>query len=233
MSFLLLLLIVVCIGMVIRMINGAVKGKGNRSYVKRVSGIFTGYVAILAICLVLNIVYPGKGAADLKPANDKEFDRISSELYESASSGRIDKVDRSLLQQEWTFEYQEPQLDFQVNELETLNISVFVERKATNDGKIEAGFYRNSFIMNDTEIRDMVEPPRLKQEDEQLIFAKPINNKLKFSQFGSVFPVKQFTGESTFGHGSSFSGGPNILYLKIPKSLKLTHEPDLNIEFVN
>lgn len=232
MSIVYALIIAAGAGIIIRVMYGAVNKRGNHSYVKRTMGIFAGYAAILIICMLVNFVIPGKGTADLKQADEKELDRISQELYDAALAGRMDQVDKSFLQKTWSFDYREPKLEFLVNSENYVNVSVFVERKAVDDGRIEAGFYQNGLNIDNININELQDSPRLELEDDQLVIMKPIKTKLKFSKFGSVFSVNQFTGETSLGSGS-ISTGPNILYIKIPKNLELTAQNDLDIQFVN
>jgi hypothetical protein len=60
----------------------------------------------------------------------------------------------------------------------------------------------------------------------------PEKVKIKFSQFQQAFTVNQFTGEKPFRHATHFYGGTSILYLKIPKDLKLIDHSYINYQFI-
>jgi hypothetical protein len=108
-----------------------------------------------------------------------------------------------------------------------------VERKNTNDDKIEAVAYRTRSSMNDMDISKLINPIRVKLVGNLLTLQAPKQAKLKLSMFNNVFAVTQFSSEaSLFKHHSSFYDGQSILYMRIPKDLELINKSDLNIQFV-
>ncbi len=58
------------------------------------------------------------------------------------------------------------------------------------------------------------------------------NLTLEFTQFQQAFPINQFTGKSGFSHSHNFYEGISVLYLKVPKDLKINAQSELNVQYV-
>jgi hypothetical protein len=230
---LLLITLAIVVGIfVAKVMNKTVNRKGQYSYTHRVRGIFAGYLAILLICVVLDSVLPAKGKVDWKMVHHRELEKEGTDLYDAALKGRIDKVDPEFLVKKWDFDYHDQKLTTAVQTNEFLSIPVVIERKNTNDDKIEAVFYKTRSSMNNMDITQLANPIGLKLAGDQLTLIPPQKSITKFSEFANVFSVNQFTGEKKFSHSSNFVQGQSILYLRIPKDLQLVANDNLNIEFV-
>ncbi len=231
-----ILVLVLAIGSVVGLtvkLGRNVKREGNLAYSKRVRLIFSGYLAVLIICMVVSTVLPVKGIIQLQKVNRDELDRESVALYDKAKAGDISQFDRTFLHKKWDFDVQGQQLKIAGNGENFYNITVMVERKGQNDGHIEAGFYMTRSEVDGLDISKLVAPPQLKLANGHLNVTNSPKNKLRLSQFTNVFSVKQFTGENPFGHESYTSEGQSILYMKIPKDLKLTAADNINLEYVD
>lgn len=233
-----ILYLVILIGIVYfisTMINKVVNRNGKYSYSNRVIKIFFGYFAILLICLVLDLINPGKGVSDWKTVSIKDLDKENSVVYDVASKGEIEKIDPSFLVKKWKFAYHGQRLLIGGTDSSELNTNIIVERKNTNDGEIEALNYHTRLRMDNLDLTKYVKPLQLELADGQLRLMKPQQSEIKFSELSNVFSVNQFTGVKSFSHGFGISGGLSILYLRIPKDLQLDYQsdqPGLNIEYV-
>jgi len=214
-----------------RAVNRNVNRKGKYSYSRRVCWIFSGYVAVLLICVVLDTVHPGNIVDGWKKVDTKGLEKESIDLYDAALEGEIANIG-SILRKEWSFDYHGQQLDVVVTQDEYLNASVIVERKHNNDDKIEAAFYQTRQSVNGMDITELAKPPHLEIAEDGLLLSNPKKNKIKYSEFTNVFSVKQFTGEDFFRHDSNFSGGQSILYLRIPKDLELIDKTGINLNYI-
>ncbi|GHH99605.1 hypothetical protein [Neobacillus kokaensis] len=237
MGLVLILVIILVVGYLVKVNTKPATKIINRrmkyAYSNRVRLIFSGYLAILIIAMIVSTVLPVKGMTELKKVSSDELNQEGMGLYDAAKAGDIAKFDSKFLYENWTFNFQGQQLRIKSNEDTFYNITVMVERKKQNDGRIEAGFYMTGSEVNDLDISKFVQPPKLDLVDEHLLLTNSPKNKLRLSQFDNVFTVKQFTGQSTFGTGSHSSEGQSILYLKIPKDLKLNDTSGLNLEYVD
>lgn len=202
-------------------INKTVNRKRKFSYSHRVKMVLGSYLALLLVCVILASILPVKGITGWKEVNDNELEKESTELYNAAVNGTISQVDKRYISKKWTVDIHGEQLKIAVQNNEALNFQIAVERKNQNDDKIEAVLYQTRSSMNGLEVTKHIKPIGLKLVGDQLMIIPPQKNKISFSQLANVFSVNQFTGEKTFSHSSSYVGGQNILYLKIPKDLKL------------
>jgi heme/copper-type cytochrome/quinol oxidase subunit 2 len=195
--------------------------------------IFTGYISLLVICTIVVPFIIGKDINDFKKAPIVKVEKEGNALLDAAAKGKFATIESNLIEKKWNLAYHESKLNLTTETDQYFGAQIFVERKNTNDDKIEAVAYRTSSSMNDMDISKLINPIRLKVAGNLLTVQNPKQAKLKFSMFNNVFAVTQFTGEaSSFQHNSSFYDGQSILYLRIPKDLELIIKSDLNIQFV-
>jgi hypothetical protein len=200
----------------------------------RVRWVVGGYLAVLLACTVLVTVNPGKEmAADGKmiPIEDQENENLN--FYESAEAGIIDTVDSKFINKKWELSYPDQKLNVALVNAEFLETQIFVERKKTNDGQIEAVYYKTRTSVNGMDITKMTNPISLKLAGNTLSLRNPKKITLEFSMFNHAFTVRQFTGgDSLFErHSYTYEGG-SILYMRIPKDLELIYKENLNLQFV-
>ncbi|MEH7073090.1 hypothetical protein [Neobacillus drentensis] len=201
--------------------------------VKWVRRIFGAYISLLLICTLVVPFINGNGWDDLKKAPVKDLEKEGIALVNAAAAGKIDSIDRKFIEKKWDFDFREQKLTVGSKNNEFISTQIFVERKKTNDQKIEAVSYKTRSSVNDLDVTQLTNPIRLKLAANTLTINNPKKAVLEFNTFNHVFSVSQFTGEPTlFAHHSSFSKGQSILYLRIPKDLKLINKPDVNIQFV-
>ncbi|WP_066069100.1 hypothetical protein [Neobacillus soli] len=230
--FLIILVIVIVAFMAIFM-KKSVNKKGKYVYSNRVRWIVGGYLAVLLICAGIDMVHPFKGMADLKKVNTEKLNKESTDLYDAAVAGRIDTVDSKYIDKKWDLSFEDQKLNIAVENDEYFYTQIFVDRKNSNDDKIEAIFYKTRASANGMDITKLTHPIRLELAGNTLFLKNPKKVKLEFTTFNNVFTVNQFTGEdSLFSHHSEFSGGQSILYLRIPKDLQLIDKSNLNLEYV-
>ncbi|MCM3693594.1 hypothetical protein [Neobacillus niacini] len=225
--FLIILIIIFSIVRILR--SGRMKKILQGSRLRWMLG---GYVAILLICTGVSPLLPDKEVTYKVIKNSQDLDKESTELYEAAIEGNIDKVDNKYINKRWSFGYEEQELTIATENNELINTAVIVERKTVNDGKIEALHFKTRSGVNNMEITELEKPIRAELKGNTLTIKNPEKVKLKFSQFQHAFTVNQFTGEKPFSRSTHFYGGTSILYLKIPKDLKLVDHSYINYQFI-
>ncbi|TDL63459.1 hypothetical protein E2R56_27440 [Rhodococcus qingshengii] len=198
----------------------------------RLRWMLAGYVAILLICTGVSPLLPDEEVTYKIINNSQDIDKESTELYEAAIEGNIDKIDNKYINKRWSLGYEEQELIIATENDELISTAVIVERKTVNDGKIEALHFKTRSGVNNMEITELEKPIRIELNENTLTIKNPEKVKLKFSQFQQAFTVNQFTGEKPFRHATMFYGGTSILYLKIPKDLKLVDKSNLNYQFI-
>ena len=169
-------------------------------------------------------IYKGNDVNDL--------DHAGIELYEAALAGNIDKVDSNYIKKTWNLDYQDEQLAITTPNEEFIETSIIVERKTVNDGEIEAVYYKSGSSVNGMDISDLEKPLQLKIEKNTMRIENPEKLTLEFTQFQQAFPINQFTGKGGFSHSNNIYEGNSILYLKVPKDLKINAPSELNVQYV-
>ena len=207
------------------------KGKSfSSNWVRR---IFAGYISLLVICTIVVMFNTGKDSDDFKKAPIANIEKEGNALLGAAAAGKFSTIESKLIEKKWNFAYHESKLNLITETDQYFGTQIYVERKNTNDDKIEAVVYRTRSSMNDMDISKLINPIRLKLAGNLLTLQNPKQAKLKFSMFNNVFAVTQFTDEaSLFQHHSSFYDGQSILYMRIPKDLELIDKSHLSIQFV-
>lgn len=198
----------------------------------RIRWIFVGYLSILLLCSGLSPLLP-KGDITYKGVDVKQLEKDSNELYKAANQGNIENLDSKYIVKTRKFDYSEKQLNIAVINEDFLSASIFVERKTTNDGKIEALHFQTGSGLNEMTLSDLMQPLKINIDKNTLILENPEKLKLEFSQFQQAFPINQFTGKGVFSDTNNFYDGTSILYLKVPKDLELTTTNEIALEYVD
>lgn len=206
-------------------------GSKNTFFGKKIRWIFGGYLAILVICAGLSPLLPTNGKT-YKTINVKHLDNESMKLYETVLKGNIDKVDSKFIKKTWNLDYQDEQLAITTPNEEFIETSIIVERKTVNDGEIEAVYYKSGSSVNGMDISDLEKSLQLKIEKNTVRIENPERLTREFTQFQQAFPINQFTGKGGFSHSNNFYEGNSILYLKVPKDLKINAPSELNVQYV-
>jgi hypothetical protein len=226
---------VVLVAAIIAIIVIGMKSNKSRQQLvgRRIYWLISGYAVILLISAVLAPFLPANEVT-LKPIDkSKEILERGHLLYEAAIEGKIEQVDRRHINKTWSFDYHGQQLSLSTGNADFISSQVFVERKAENDGRIEVTYYKTSSYINGMDISEIENPMRLELADETLMLMDPKKTVLEFYQFEKAFPTAQFTNEGwQVGHHTSFSEGQSILYIKVPKELKLIGQSHINFEIV-
>jgi hypothetical protein len=213
-------------------INRTVNKRRNYSYSKRTRMIFTGYLSLLILCAIVDLVIPGKETLTFKKMHDTDITKEGTDLYTAALSGKINQVNQDFKVTDWKFDYHEQKLTLNYQDGEYPNFQVVIERKSSEDPKLEAAFYRTRASINNLDITNSLHIPGVKLSGNQLILLKPEKTKLKYSEFANVFPVNQFTGKKSFSYSSDFNEGQGLLYLRIPKDIQVETKANLNVDYV-
>ncbi|OLS39290.1 hypothetical protein [Bacillus sp. MRMR6] len=230
MSIIFLAIIVAMVVFILRMLKSS--QKRSIMYGNRVRWMLGGYILVLLISTGIAPLLQTTEATYKKVGKDQDFANEGFQIYEAAIEGEIERVDRKYISETWNFDYDGNQLDISHVDGEYISFQTVVERKATNDGKIEAIYYKAGSGMNDMDLTEVVNPIRMELSGDTLILMNPKITTLTFYQFEQPFTIKQFTGESWQGHHTHFIDGQSVLYLRIPKNLELIDKSQLYFQYV-
>ncbi|SDN26221.1 hypothetical protein [Bacillus sp. OK048] len=229
MAILPLIIILIIIIAIVRQSKSS--GRKNTFFGKQIRWVFGGYLAILVICAGLSPLLPTDEKI-YKAIDVKDLDHAGIELYDAALAGNIDKVDSNYIKKTWNLDYQDQQLAITAANEEYIETSIIVERKTVNNGEIEAVYYKSRSSVNGMDISDLEKPLQMKIEKNTMRLENPEKLTLEFTQFQQAFPINQFTGKRGFSDSNSIYEGNSVLYLKVPKDLKINAPSELNVQYV-
>lgn len=188
--------------------------------------LFT-YVAILLLAMVL-VPFVSDKAQSLEGVQKVNEEGAMAETYTKLRNGEIDQINPKNLVGENHFDYQNQTLRIESSNENTPQI--FVERKTTEDGGIDAFVYSTGFLIDGYDFSDKLKSYILELADDTLTLHSPGQQNIDISITNAPFPVRQFTSESSLH--SSFSGGDQIIYLRIPKDVEVVNDERVYLEYV-
>lgn len=231
-GLLIIVVIIVAVNLSLRLINHSLKN----SYGKKVRWMFGGYIIILLIATILSAFISEPKYMNGKKEDMQQLAKEEEDLNSAATKGQIKSLGAKYKKKTWNFDYHGKQLNIAIRSDHAdpgntvpNDILIVVERKSTNDGKIEAGFYKTDAAINEQVITFPVTPPVVKLAGNSLTIQNKIT-EINYNQVTNAFPIRQFTGENS-ANGFSFFEGGSILFLRIPKDLQLTPHENLNLQY--
>jgi len=206
---------------------------------KKVYYFLAGYIALLCIVHVAYALIPEERFTEIEPVVEKDPLKKYDELYETVRAGKGEEADASLVEKRWEKQYPFKALYIK-NDREDLDwhFSIVIERKKTNDGKIEGVLYKNAAEVKLSGFTTVIplRPPQLKWDEDQFII-RPQKLHVHYAFFDMDDVTKQFLGrknEQNDGHGS-FEGSAfpyHLIYLRIPKDVSVINESNMNVELI-
>ncbi|WP_147534558.1 hypothetical protein [Bacillus marasmi] len=193
--------------------------------------MLAGYLAILLVGTVLVFTLPMESNISGKIVQSERPEMEYVDLYEVALQGKLDDEKYALKQKEWSFDFKGDALELKAEVEGQFFTSIVVEKTDAADGKINAIFYKGKTYMNNWDVTAATKPARLILDGNTLMLGNPEHVQLEFSDFRNAFPVAQFTKERSIMQGGNFFSNQDLLYLKIPKSTKITNLTQLYIQY--
>ena len=204
---------------------------------KRIKVVFVGYLAILLIALVVFYMLPG-GDFTYKELSQNDINKAdqAEHLRNALSKGKLNQMEGVYIKGKWNFIYEKEKLEIDSSDSKNGSWMVFVERKDTNDNKIEAVHYTTKTIINNIDLTDKINYPKVALEGKRLNFIRPEPCEVKLIKYQKEFTVTQFSKENGIENEGSFSGllGSDVFYLQIPKDVQLTFDSNkVNVQYVD
>ncbi|PTY78023.1 hypothetical protein B5V89_11140 [Heyndrickxia sporothermodurans] len=211
------------------------KHKKQRFYLsnKRIFWMVISYMLILILAAGIYAFIPQKHTPAKVYIDDAEYDKISNHLYDAINTGNIEQIDPSFISSKWEKKYTGKQLKIVAPEPDDITPTIIVERKTTDDKLIEGIFYKTKSYVDSIDVTEKVPSDQLKWSNNTLTLIPPKPVKLNFALFHKDMTLKQFTEEPSLrddDFNSSF--GFQILYLRIPKDLKIIESEEIGIQYV-
>lgn len=232
----LLLLIII-----ISVILGGIRFSRHQTFIseQKIKWIFTIYVGILAVSAIVYMFLPKDFYAyeidsklhESTPApTESEIEEIN--FYEAVADGTYDQLEGVYQKGKWEFDYTNDELTIRSLD-DYLRSDIFVEHKEMNDNKIEAAFYTTKSIIGGIDVTEEQQLPYVNLANNILQITIP-RQVLNFKRFDKEAVIAQFTGGSWIGPSSHSitKVGTQMLYIKVPKDVKIIEAENVYIEFV-
>ncbi|MFC0472549.1 hypothetical protein ACFFHM_19200 [Halalkalibacter kiskunsagensis] len=194
--------------------------------------LLVGYLIVLIASFFIYQTIAIDKVANEPNLTHEEFDELYATFQEAARNGTLDSLEESFVVEDWRIEYEEPTIHLNTRNNNHMGVSMFAERKETNDGEIEVYYYTSQSSVEGIDITEEISRINLEVEGETMMFMRPTPVDLRFAKFTKEFTITQFTGERQTFDQHFTAMAPEILYLKIPKDLEIVDYADFYIQEV-
>lgn len=187
------------------------------------------YVGVLLLATAVAPFIIGEDLSNREFLREKDIEQERRAFSQALSEGNIETIDEGFLVNEITYDYQNSTL--KIERTNGYGPQVFVERKDSNDGKIEAFIYTNRFFIDGLNFTDKLgEPFQSKLTQDTLTIQSPEQTNIKVSMIKNEFTINQFTKGSN--ENSTIQNGISALYLRVLQNLQLIEGTDVYLEYV-
>ncbi len=180
------------------------------------------YTAVLLSSVVVLYMLPKQDFA----ASTTYLDQFTG-IYEAGKAGKLGSTNGVYAKGNWSFEFSGSQLKISS---EYPNALIFVQRKDSDDGKLDLIDYVTSSTFDGIDYTDKIKPPKVALVRDELIVKSPGPYQVDYVKFDKDFAAAQFSDESSSQPGSGFLSG-EALVLRIPKNLTIDN-PQKIVQFV-
>jgi hypothetical protein len=175
------------------------------------------YMVILMISMAITPFISTDFPARTEGKKDSWLD-----LYNDLHNGAYNRIDPDYIAQSEVFDYNHPTIRITSNREED-GTHIYVERKDTNDGKIEGFVYNTGFNINGYQFTDILAPIHLELNNDTLEINHPAIQNVKIAIAKKEFPINQFNGQK---RTDVTSMGPDnqAIYLLIPANVEISNK---------
>ncbi len=196
--------------------------------------VFIGYIAVL--CLSFGI-YEFGISKKITVFQLNKVNNVEKELqtfYDSLYEGKIEEIDQSYVYEEMEVDYKSNKLFMKTNQIENgIGFPIIVDRKTSNDHKIEITYYRTQPATDKPNIMKDVKPLQWSWEDETLTLNIPKEMEFNVATIKKEFPIVQFYGDyRRIEVNPTAIIGEEALYLLVPKDLEIVAGAEIYIDYV-
>lgn len=222
-----LTLLLVAMMIILIMIVTSMKAKRKFITVKVTHWLLIIYIGVLLLSMSFVHLITNNSINSREKVENWDEDQGWSKFFAAMHKGKLDLLDSNQLINEKIYNYENPLLNMKITGSDD---QIYVERKDQDDGKIEARVYTNGLYISGYDFTDKIVPVNFQLMGETLNVLYPGLQTIDISVAGSEFTINQFTGQNRMNGINS--RGQLAVYLKIPKSLQLNGDPNVNIQYV-
>lgn len=203
--------------------------QGRKAYM-----LLGSYIAILLIAVGLFLLnpFPTKPILSKEADPDKVFSShliLNDVVFEGKSIYAFDDY----IENKWEFEFKEDQFSVKMQSDESY-MPIAIDEKEVDDGIIEVTSYRTPTIVAGMDVTDQIDAVSVTFSSDALQIMVGYN-KLSFVTFEQEFTSKQFTSNPTILSEDDYREihiGEDLLYIRIPKDVKVEEPDNLYLEYV-
>ncbi|MGG3803022.1 hypothetical protein [Metabacillus fastidiosus] len=196
---------------------------------KVIHWLFITYIGILLLSAVIAPFLPVEAVTIKEKIGKEEAEQEREKYFNNLAKGNLDEIKNDYSVEEKSFHYKNDTLEIVPGNDSYLNM--YVERKVSDDNQIEVFVYMNDLIINGYKITKVKKPYEL-DLNENILTVIPITQDINISITEKEFPINQITKENKSFPGFDYSVDP-VIYMKIPKSLKIKEGDNIGIQEVN
>jgi len=185
------------------------------------------YVGVLLLSMIAANIMKNQTPISVERFSKEEILRNYGEFTEALNNGEIEQLKANHLLKLSSFEYDQPMLDVLSTGIGA--VTIYVERKDIDDGTIEAYAFQSGLYINGLDFSEKMVPPNFSLYSNKFEVIIPHEN-IDVSIIKNEFTVTQF-----FGGGVMFEGldqGDYVVYLQVPKSLKVSSDTGMGLNFI-
>jgi hypothetical protein len=156
------------------------------------------------------------------PVQAEGKDESWLDIYKVLHNGAFEQVDSDYIAQSEVFDYDYPTIRISSDREEDSTL-IYVERKDTNDGKIEAFVYNTGFNINGYQFTDILAPIHLELNYDILEINHPDIQNITIAIVEKEFAINQF-GEQKRTNVTTMGPDNQAIYLLIPADVEISNE---------
>lgn len=200
----------------------------------KIKFIFLLYCCLLLISTAAVYALPAEDFFNPGEIENQEQFTKAGMIYDLIARGRIQDIPGVNKNISSSYDLEGNRLKLELSQKGNYVIShldVWIERKDTNDGKIEASNYVSPFLIDNIAFTDRVIAPDISFHDNILTIT-PHRTLIEFFRFEADFTANQFLQEQNTPYTNKTAFGIQAVYLKIPSNVEVVADKGLNVQYV-
>jgi len=109
---------------------------------------------------------------------------------------------------------------------------IWIEKKHSNDGKVEVFSFISPHIINNIDFTDKVIPPEIKFVGDRITIFPQEKLEIRYSRFDQDFTSKQFLDSASIPYSNVTIFGMQAIYVRIPNNVEVIVDDELNVMYV-
>ncbi|MBP2243309.1 hypothetical protein J2Z40_003925 [Cytobacillus eiseniae] len=188
------------------------------------------YVGVLLLSGVVGGLFINDQLSNKEKVNKKVIEQSEDFLYEALQEGKLEELQANYLVSEQHYtNYQNNSL--KIESTSSFSPSVYIEKKTTDDGEIEAYLLDKRLFIDGIDFTDKLGASfQYEIINETLTIHPPMERQIKISLIKKEFPINQFA--KVKAEAGTIQDGMSVLYLRLPKSLEVIEGTDIYLNYV-